>query len=246
MLQIDRLPTPAAVAPSDAELCALAQQGSEKAYAAIIRRHNRRLFRIARSILKNDAEAEDALQDAYVQAFLHLDKLRDTASLSAWLGRIATNQALGRLRGRRRTVTLAEVEEKEAHDDGIGADIMGSVRREDPEATVAHREVGTILEKAVDRLPQNFRMVFVACAIEQMSIEETAACFGLLPNTVKTRFHRAKRLLRLALGAEFAAALPDVFPFAGTRCDRFTARVLARLAAARQSAPAEPPTGLFR
>jgi RNA polymerase sigma-70 factor, ECF subfamily len=235
MLQTDRRPASAASEPSDADLCAAAQQGSEKAYAAIIRRHNRRLFRIARSILKNEAEAEDALQDAYVQAFLHIDKLRDAVNLSAWLGRITANEALGRLRGRRRTVTLDEVEEKEAYDDAIGNDILGQVRREDPEATVAHKEVGTILEKAVDDLPQNFRMVFVACAIEQMSIEETATCFSLPPNTVKTRFHRAKRLLRQSLGAEFAAALPDAFPFAGTRCDQFTARVLARLAVAKAS-----------
>jgi RNA polymerase sigma-70 factor (ECF subfamily) len=235
MLHIDELPGSATVAQSDADLCASAQQGSERAYAAIIRRHNRRLFRIARSILKNDAEAEDALQDAYVQAFLHLDKLRDATNLSAWLGRITANEALGRLRRRRPTVGLDEIEEKEAHDDSIGDNVLGSIRREDPEAMVAHREVGRILEKAVDQLPQNFRTVFVACAIEQMSIEETAACFSLPPNTVKTRYHRAKRLLRQSLGAEFAAALPDIFPFAGTRCDRFTARVLARLAAARKT-----------
>jgi RNA polymerase sigma-70 factor (ECF subfamily) len=237
MEQVQPLSAPAASPlQSDAELCVAAQQGSEKAYAAIIRRHNRRLFRIARSILRNDAEAEDALQEAYVQAFLNLGRLREPARLSPWLGRIAANEALMRLRGQRRTVTLDTIEEKEAHDDGIGIDMLGSVKREDPEARATQHEVRTIMEKAVDRLPPDFRMVFVACAIEQMSIEETAACFDLVPNTVKTRFHRAKRMLREALGAEFAAALPDAFPFAGARCDQMTAQVLARLAAARARA----------
>lgn len=219
-----------AAVQTDAELCTLARQGSEQAYAAIIRRHNGRLFRIARSILKNDAEAEDAVQDAYVQAFLNLAELREAESLSSWLGRIAANEALGRLRRRRPVVGLEEIENRHPLDHEFGRSGIGPARSDDPETKMAHKEIGMILEAAIDRLPTYFRMVLVACAIEQMSIEEAAACFGLPVNTVKTRLHRARRLLRKALGEEFAAALPEVFSFAGARCDRITARVLARLA----------------
>jgi RNA polymerase sigma-70 factor, ECF subfamily len=223
------LPAAAAVR-TDAELCALARQGSEQAYAAIIRRHNGRLFRIARSILRNDAEAEDAVQDAYVRAFLNIGDLRDPGSLSGWLGRITANEALGRLRGRRRTVTLDEIANMDPLSDDIGPATVGAEPPRDPETAVARKEVGTILESAIDRLPTHFRMVLVACAIEQMSVEDAASCFSLPVNTVKTRLHRARRLLRQSLGAEFAAALPDLFSFGGARCDRITARVLARLA----------------
>lgn len=222
--------TPAAMVGSDAELCALARQGSEQAYSAIIRRHNGRLFRIARSILKNDAEAEDAVQDAYVRAFINFADLRDVTRLSSWLGRITANEALGRLRGRRRTVTLDEIADRDPRDDEISAAGAGLMPRQDPETAVTHKEVSAILESAIDRLPTHFRMVLVACAIEQMSIEEAASCFELPPNTIKTRLHRARRLLRKALGAEFVAVLPDVFAFAGARCDRITARVLTRMA----------------
>lgn len=232
----ERFSSPAITVRTDADLCALARQGSEAAYVAIIRRHNGRLFRIARSILKNDAEAEDAVQDAYVRAFLNLGELRDAESLSTWLGRITANEALGRLRRRRRVVGLEEVENKHALDDEIRRIGVGVLTQENPEAQMAHKEIGTILESAIDRLPTHFRMVLVACAIEQMSIEEAAACFGLPANTVKTRLHRGKRLLRKALGEEFASALPDVFAFAGARCDRVTARVLARLGAIRGDA----------
>ncbi len=233
MVQLaDRLSPSMAEARTDADLCALARQGSEQAYATIIRRYNGRLFRIARSILRNDAEAEDAVQDAYVRAFLSLGELRDAHSLSTWLGRIAANEALGRLRRRRPVVGLEAVENKHSFDDEIAPTMIGSVMQENPEAATAHKEISRVLETAIDGLPTHFRMVFVGCAIDQMSIEEAAECFGLPVNTVKTRLHRAKRLLRRALGAEFANALPDVFAFAGARCDRITARVLARLKSA--------------
>jgi RNA polymerase sigma-70 factor, ECF subfamily len=225
---------PVSVRPlPDPDLLAQARQGSEAAYAEIIRRHNRRLFRIVRSVLKNDAEAEDALQDTYVQAFVNLATLRDDASLAGWLGRIAVNEALTRLRRRRATVTLDAVETAQAEEDSIVSELVQSAAALNPETAAAHGEIKTILAAAIDKLPTHFRTVFVACGIEQMSIEEAASCFGLPPNTIKTRFHRAKRLLRKALGEEFLAALPDVFPFAGARCDAITARVLARLALRR-------------
>lgn len=221
---------PAGPGRTDGELCVQARQGSEQAYAAIMRRHNGRLFRIARSILRNDAEAEDAVQDAYVRAFLNLGELREPSRLAAWLGRITANEALGRLRTRRPMVALDEIENMSPRDDELGPGAFEAMRHDDPETTVTHKEVGAILEAAIDRLPTHFRMVLVACAIEQMSVEEAASCFSLPLNTVKTRLHRARRLLRQSLGAEFAAALPDLFSFGGVHCDRITARVLARLA----------------
>ncbi len=230
-IPVDQIIVASGAGRSEAELVALARDRSEAAYAEIIRRHNRRLFRIARSILKNDAEAEDAVQDAYVQVFRHLERLRDEASLSGWLARIAVTEALGRLRRRRPTVTLDEVDgAMEDQDSNMTADPLAGLRPQDPEASAARREVRAVLEQAVDRLPTHFRMVFVACAVEQMSIEEAAACLGLPANTVKTRFHRAKRRLRQELGAELAATLADTFPFGGVHCERMTARVLARLA----------------
>ena len=216
---------------ADADIVARARAHDEGAYAAIIRRHNQRLFRIARSILKDDAEAEDAVQDAYIQVFRNLDSLREDANLGAWLGRIAVNEALTRLRRRRPTIGLEAVDEAmEARDSRITADPFGTLRPQDPEALAAHSEIKTAVEHAIDRLPTHFRMVFVACAIEQMSIEEAASCLALPQNTVKTRFHRAKRRLREMLGAEILSALPESFAFRGKDCDRMTARVLARLA----------------
>ena len=216
---------------ADAEIVARARAHDEGAYAAIIRRHNQRLFRIARSILKDDAEAEDAVQDAYIQVFRNLDSLREDANLGAWLGRITVNEALTRLRRRRPTIGLEAVDEAmETRDSGMTADPLGTIQPQDPEAMAARSEIKTVLEHAIDRLPTHFRMVFVACAIEQMSIEEAASCLALPRNTVKTRFHRAKRRLREMLGADILSALPESYAFRGKDCDRMTARVLARLA----------------
>jgi len=216
---------------SDADLVARARGCDNDAYAAIVRRHNQRLFRIARSILKDEADAEDAVQDAYIQVFRNLDTLRDDANLGAWLARITVNEALTRLRRRRPMVGLEAVDDAtETQDARMTADSLGTTRRDDPEALAARREIKTAVEHAIDRLPTHFRMVFVACAVEQMSIEEAATCLALPRNTVKTRFHRAKRRLREMLGAEIMSALPESFAFRGKDCDRMTARVLARLA----------------
>ena len=221
---------PLALQDNDAGLAAGARRRSSAAYAAIIRQHNRRLFRIARSILKDHADAEDAVQDAYIQVLRNIDTLRDDTRLSAWLGRIVVNEALGRLRRRRATVELETIEGAEAHELTMVGDPLGTLRPHDPEACAARSEVKALLESAIDGLPLHFRMVFVACAVEQMSIEEAAACFGLPENTVKTRLHRAKRLLRRALGNELEAALPESFTFGGSHCEAMTERVLAKLA----------------
>lgn len=205
----------------DAELLSLIRRGEPAAFAALMRQNNRRLYRLARSIVRDESEAEDVVQETYVRALAHLGDFRGEASLATWLARIAANEALGRLRRRRPMVDLSQAENVIA--------LSGAGNTINPESAAARREVRRVIERAVDELPANFRTVFMLRAVEQMSIAETAALLAISPETVKTRFHRANRLLRQALSAEFASILDDAFPFAGARCDALTARVLARL-----------------
>jgi RNA polymerase sigma-70 factor, ECF subfamily len=217
----------------DGALVALALQRQEAAVRLIMQRHNRRLYRVARGVLGDDAEAEDVVQEAYVRAFTHLESFRGDARLSTWLTRIALNEALGRLRQRRPTADLREID---AMDEQGEARVifLPSGRQDNPESSVARAEVRRLLERAVDQLPDPFRSVFVMRDIEEMSVEETASQLGLRPETVKTRLHRARRLLRQALNETLASTLVDAFPFAGTRCARMTDAVLNRLGVPRE------------
>ncbi len=213
----------------DGALVERARARDGAAVRLIMQRHNRRLYRVARSILNDDAEAEDVVQEAYVRAFTHLDGFRGEAQLSTWLTRIALNEALGRLRRRRVTVGLRDIDA--INDQGEARVIyLPSARQDsDPEAAAARAEVRRLLERAVDQLPDPFRMVFVLREIEEMSVEETAFHLGLKPETVKTRLHRARRLLRQSLDKTLSSAVSDVFPCAGTRCARITQAVLERI-----------------
>jgi len=214
--------------PEEAELVERARRGQAGAVRVIIRQHNQRLYRIARSILRDDSEAEDVLQEAYARAFTNLASFRGEARLGTWLARIVMNEALGRLRGRRPTVELNVMDENPA----LEAQIIQFPNANpdlDPETAVAQRELRAMLEHAIDELPDAFRTVLVARLIEGMSIEETAELFGIRPETVKTRLHRARRLLRDAMEKHVGPALGDAFPFAGRRCERLTEKVLARL-----------------
>jgi RNA polymerase sigma-70 factor (ECF subfamily) len=213
----------------DPSLVALARQRDGAAFRLIMQRHNRRLYRVARSILGDDSEAEDTVQEAYVRAFAHLGEFRGDARLSTWLTRIVINEALGRQRQRRPTVDLKDIDR--INDQGEARVIVLPVARQDgdPEAAAARAEVRRLLERAVDGLPEPFRVVFVLRDIEEMSVEETAAQLGLRPETIKTRLHRARRLLRQSLDRTLASALAEAFPFAGTRCNRIAEAVLQRL-----------------
>jgi RNA polymerase sigma-70 factor (ECF subfamily) len=213
----------------DGALVERARQRDGAAVRLIMQRHNRRLYRVARSVLHDDAEAEDVVQETYVRAFTHLDGYRGEAQLSTWLTRIALNEAFGRLRRRRITVGLKDIDA--INDQGEARVIyLPSARRDsDPEAAAARGEVRRLLERAVDQLPDHFRVVFMLRDIEEMSVEETASHLGLRPETVKTRLHRARRLLREALNKTLASALTDVFPCAGARCARIADAVLERL-----------------
>jgi RNA polymerase sigma-70 factor, ECF subfamily len=213
----------------DGALVERARQRDGAAVRLIMQRHNRHLYRVARSVLHDDAEAEDVVQETYVRAFTHLDGYRGEAQLSTWLTRIALNEALGRLRRRRITVGLKDIDA--INDQGEARVIyLRSARQDsDPEAAAARGEVRRLLERAVDQLPDHFRVVFILRDIEEMSVEETASHLGLRPETVKTRLHRARRLLREALNKTLASALTDVFPCAGARCARIADAVLERL-----------------
>jgi RNA polymerase sigma-70 factor (ECF subfamily) len=214
---------PSLAVQTDGDLAARARGGDGTAFAAIMRRHNQLLYRLARGILQNESEAEEAVQEAYVRAFTALAGFKGEASLSTWLSRIVVNEALGRLRRRRPTAGVDEI------DGAVSVAWLGSFGLGTPETAAAQAEIRHLLEAAIDRLPAAFRTVFVLRAVEHMSVEETASCLGIAKETVRTRFFRARRLLRQDLGDRFAAALEDTFPFAGARCDRIVGKVLGRL-----------------
>ncbi|MEO5760572.1 MAG: RNA polymerase sigma factor [Mesorhizobium sp.] len=201
---------------------ALARDGD--AFRAIMKAHNQRLYRLARGVLRNDSESEDVVQEAYVRAFTHLDAFRGDSSLATWLSRIVLNEALGRLRKRRRTVAVAMPDERQA--EIIPFPLNPS---DDPERTMAQRQILQLVEQATDNLPDVYRSVFMARVIEGLSIEETAELLGVRAETVKTRLHRARTLLRKALEDQIGPVLLDAFPFAGRRCERLTEAVMKRL-----------------
>jgi RNA polymerase sigma-70 factor (ECF subfamily) len=211
---------------SDDELIAAAQKNDEAAIRSLIRRHNRMLFRLARSILKTDDEAEDAVQAAYVRAFTQLASFRGDARLSTWLGRIVVNEALGRIRQQR---PVAGLEIVECINSGQVVPFPLRDASADPEQTMTLQQTRRILERAIDALPNPFRIVLVARLVEEMSVQETASLLGIRTETVKTRLHRARALLRVALEKEMGPILPDVFTFGGARCQRIADRVVAQL-----------------
>lgn len=208
------------IALADTELVRLALSGHEGAFREIMRRNNQRLYRIARSVLRHSAEAEDAVQDAYISAFTHLSSYRGEAGLAAWLSRIVMNEALGRLRRRESMVF-------ETHPNA--EIIQFPTTATDPERTMAQRQLLDLVERATDELPQDYRTVFMARVIEGMSVEETAELLGLKPATVKTRLHRARSLVRERLLKQIGPVLMDAFPFAGRRCERMIETVMRRL-----------------
>lgn len=213
---------------SDAELAALAAGGDTAAFEAIMRRHNRLLFRTARSILKSDGEAEDALQDAYLHAWRGLGRFRAEARLSTWLVRIVINQSLGRLRRRGAEVIPLETG-MDADDTPAESRLEGDPDLQ-PDRLALRTEMRRLMEARIDRLPDTFRTVFMLRAIEELSVEEIALALDIAQATVRTRYFRARSLLREGLSREVDVAMGDAFSFDGARCDRIVTRVLSRLA----------------
>ena len=212
---------------SDPELAARAANGDERAFERIMRRHNRLLFRAARSILKSDAETEDALQEAYLRAWRSLARFRAESKLSTWLVRIVINEALGRLRRRGALVIPLDT----ATDSAQPASELWTEDDPDrePERIAMRAEMRRLMETRIDLLPDAFRSVFMLRAVEEMSVEEVAVALDLPQATVRTRFFRARGLLRESLSRDVDVAIGDAFAFAGDRCDRIVANVLARL-----------------
>jgi RNA polymerase sigma-70 factor (ECF subfamily) len=205
----------------------LAGKGDPVACEALMRRHNRRLFRIVRAVLGNDADAEDAVQDTYIRAFAALDAFAGQSSFETWLTAIALNEAKARLRRRRDLASLADIEETQ-----LQAALHQSqcvILGVDPEEEAARAEMRQLIERAIDGLPTHFRSVFVLRAVERLSVRETAGLLEIPEPTVKTRFHRARNLLRRSLGQTMRDAMPEIFAFDGKRCDRIVAAVLNRI-----------------
>lgn len=213
----------------EADLIRRAARHEEAAARAIIQQHNRRLFRVARSLLRDDGEAEDALQEAYLKAFASLRSFRGESSLSTWLTRIVVNESLQRMRGRKMVLIEDTAMPIDEQPENVVQFPVAGQSPLDPERSVAQREITRLLERAIDSLPDDFRTVLVMRTIEGMSIEETAELLGIKPETVKTRLFRARSLLKDALADHVDSLMTDVFPFAGARCDRITEKVIARL-----------------
>ncbi|MBS0447729.1 MAG: RNA polymerase sigma factor [Proteobacteria bacterium] len=202
--------------------------GDVHAFERLMRRHNRLAFRTARSILRDDAEAEDALQDAYLCAWRALGGFRADARFSTWLVRIVINEALAR---RRRHASAQVIPLDSAVDaDGRHAEEwMQDDADRRPDHAALRAEARRFIEAHIDRLPEGFRSVFVLRAVEELSVEEAAQLLDVPEATVRTRYFRARGLLRESLARDIDLGLADVFAFDGERCDRIVARVLARI-----------------
>ena len=196
--------------------------GEVQLFELLMRRHNARVFRVVRSIVRRDDEAEDVMQDAYVRAFDHLREFRGEARFSTWLTRIAVHEALARLRRERRFESLDTREEDCA--------VMPSDAVVSPEQRASDGEVRALLRRSVDELPDDFRSVFVLREVEQLSVAETAACLGIPEDTVKTRLFRARKRLQETMLRSLDVGLPQLYEFHLSRCDRVVAAVMARIA----------------
>jgi RNA polymerase sigma-70 factor (ECF subfamily) len=220
---------------SDDEVVQRVRAGETGLFEVVMRRYNQRLYRVARAIVRDDAEAEDVIQQAYVNAYRHLDQFAGRAMFSTWLTRIAVHEALARARRRGR------FDEQERVDDRDG-DVMDALKAPgpDPERQAFAGEIRALIESAIETLPEHYRTVFVMRAVEGMSTAESAECLDISEETAKTRLHRARMLLRDTLyqraGIESAAA----FSFEAPRCDRVVAAVFEEIEAIDPSSPSSP------
>ena len=213
--QLDPVPADAVAQLADIEIVRRVLDGDTALFELIVRRYNQRLFRAARAILRDDGEAEDVMQETYLRAFIHLDQFAGDAKFSTWITKIAVYEALGRIRRSRSHADLPD-------------DLMNSC--DNPERAAYSRELQTAMESAIDSLPPLYRGVFALRELEEMSVAETADCLGITEESVKTRFHRARALLRKQLERSLGTAAPQAFSYLGHRCDRMTSAVMQRIA----------------
>lgn len=218
---------------SDQELVRLVSSGDRAAVELLVRRYDQLLYRTARAILKDDSEAEDAVQEAFLLAHRSIAKFRQDAKLSTWLVRIVANAALGRLRKntrRQRIIQLGDAVLQEPR--GLSKDAP-----EQPDEALSRADTRRLLETKIDALPDLYRAVFVLRAVQELSVEETSEALGIPKATVRSRFSRARSLLRDSLSRELEAGLGDVFPFAGARCDLMVDSVMTQLELAGALSP---------
>jgi RNA polymerase sigma-70 factor (ECF subfamily) len=199
-------------------------EGDTPLYEILMRRYNQRLYRVARAILRDDGEAEDVMQDAFVRAYQHLAAFEGRAKFATWLTRIAIHEALARSRRRERMQPLETTEESRG-------DVMSTLEAPSPtpERSAYDRELGVVLEKAILQLPEDYRLVFTLREVNEMSTAETAACLNLTEENVKVRLHRARALLRRELFAQAGATAAHAFQFHALRCDRVVKGVFRRI-----------------
>ena len=207
---------------TDEALVARARARDSTAFELLMRRHNQRVYRVVRSILRDADEIEDVIQQAYLQAFVHLDQFGGAARWSTWVCRIAINEALARVRGRGRFVSIEAASEADMTD-------FDRVPAGDPERVAAGRELGHMVEQAIDGLPEIYRAVLIMREVEGMSTNEAAAVLEVEPEVIKTRLHRARASLRGAIEDRVGDQMKNAFTFGNERCDRVVTAVLARL-----------------
>ena len=214
----------------DEEVVRRVVEGEIALFELIMRRYNQRLYRVARAILRDDAEAEDVMQDAYVRAYGHLSQFAGRSQFATWLTRIAVHEALARVQRRKKTDQLAANE----WNDGEGEMNIPATAL-NPEEQLSASELGRALESAILSIPEQYRLVLMMRDVEQLSTTETASALDLSEENVKVRLHRARAMVRKNLFAQAGSEAPRAFGFMGERCDRVVARVLARINAERGS-----------
>jgi RNA polymerase sigma-70 factor (ECF subfamily) len=216
--------TDAALSQDDLAAARRIAGGDRAEFTSLMRQYNRRLYRLARATLRDDAEAEDALQDAYLAAYRSISQFRGEASLGTWLSRLVLNECLGRLRRSERRSKVVPIVSPNAEMSAVPEETVAQ-----PDRMAARAQIREVLEHKLDELPEAFRIVFVLRSVEELSVEETAAALDIPEATVRSRYFRAKSLLREALAQEIDLAERDLFEFGGRQCDRTIERVLDRI-----------------
>ncbi|MGH7768595.1 MAG: RNA polymerase sigma factor [Candidatus Binatia bacterium] len=217
-------PSPAALdEPPDHELIARVVKGEAAAFEKIMRRYNQRVFRAARSVLRNDAEAEDVVQETFVRAYKHLGEFEERSSLATWLTRIAVNEALSRVRRSRLFGALDSDKDQPEKESSVKSTQPG------PEEQASSRELRSVLIAAIDSLPEEMRTVFVLREVEGLSTLDASEALQLSPEAVRVRLHRARLALRSHVEKQLGQEVQALFEFAGTRCDAMVTRVFREL-----------------
>src|SRR6185503_3191023 len=214
---------------SDQEVVRRVLEGETALFELIMRRYNQRLYRVARAILRDDADAEDVMQEAYVRAYEHLGQFAGRSQFATWLTRIAIHEALARLQRRKRTDPLGANPRGEI---GIDREVDVAASALNPEEQLSVSELGRALENAILSIPEQYRLVLMLRDVEQLSTTETAATLELSEENVKVRLHRARAMVRKNLFAQAGSEAPRAFGFMGERCDRVVAQVMAKISAA--------------